>query len=66
MANILKESIDETLAELEKILPEKQRIFFQTNKRKFFLIAISLLLIEGFILIGGWEFMKYLYQYLGF
>lgn len=66
MANILKESIDETIAELEKILPEKQRIFFQNNKKKFFVGALAIISIEAFILIGGWGFIKFAYQYLGF
>jgi len=66
MANIIKESIDETIAELEKIMPEKQRIFFQNNKKRFFIGALTIISIEAFILIGGWGFIKFAYQYLGF
>ena len=58
MRNIIKESIDETIAELEKILPEKQRIFFHKNKKKFFITIIILLGIEAFMLIGGLELAK--------
>lgn len=64
MSNIIKEAIDETIAELEKVMPEKQRIFFQTNKKKFFIGAITIMSIEAFILIGGWEFIKIGYVYL--
>lgn len=64
MSNIIKEAIDETVAELEKMMSQKQRIFFQTNKRNFFIGAIVIISIEVFILIGGWQFIEVAYQYL--
>lgn len=65
MKNIIKESIDETIADFEKVLPEKQRIFFQNNKHKLFRVIIVIVALEAFILIGGWELIKFIYNYLG-
>lgn len=58
MSNIIKESINETIGELEKILSPKQKVFFQNNKRKFFITILVFLSIEAFVLIGGLEIAK--------